>query len=181
MLRETDMQDYDVVKLCLEGKTQEFEKLVEKYQRLVYSIALNYLKDSALAEDASQEAFIKAFKHLRSYNPEFRFSTWLTRITTNTCSDMLRKRRDLTPLDEAFEIADKGETPEDYAVRKDKKEKLDYLVNALDPKYKQPLLLYHVSGLKYEEIAEHMRVPMSIVKNRIFRARKMLKEALEGY
>lgn len=175
------MQDYEIVKLCLEGRTEAFEMLVERYQRLVYSIALNYLKDPALSEDAAQEAFVKAYMHLRSYNPEFRFSTWITRITHNTCVDLIRKRKETTPIDDAFEVPDPRKTPEDMVIAKEKRKKLEWLVNQLDHKYKQPLMLYHVSGLKYEEIAACLDVPMSIVKNRIFRARKMLKELLEGY
>ncbi|MCX7774398.1 MAG: sigma-70 family RNA polymerase sigma factor [Clostridia bacterium] len=175
------MQDYDVIRLCLEGKTEAFEELVERYQRLVYSIALSYMKDPQLAEDAAQEAFIKAYTHIRSYNPEFKFSTWITRITYNTCIDSLRKKREMNPIEEAFEVADNAQTPEEALVSKDRRQKLGELINALEPKYKQPLMLYHASGLKYEEISEYLKVPMSIVKNRIFRARKMLKEALESY
>ncbi len=175
------MQDYEIIKLCLDGKTDAFEILVNRYQRLVYSIALNYLKDADLAEDAAQEAFIKAYTYLRSYRPEFKFSTWVARITHNTCIDHLRKRRETTPLDEAFEVTDCSMTPEDAAISKERRKKLEALINGLEPKYKEPLMLYHASGLRYEEIADLLKVPLSIVKNRIFRARKMLKAALEGY
>lgn len=175
------MQDYEIIKLCIEGKKDAFGQLVERYQRLVYSIALHAMKDAQLAEDASQEAFVKAYTHLASYNPEFRFSTWISRITVNTCTDFLRRRRESCPLDDAFEVADKDPSPEEKALGKERKKKLEELVAGLEPKYRQPLMLYHLSGLKYEQISDFLKVPMSIVKNRIFRARKMLKESLEGY
>ncbi len=175
------MQDYEIIRQCLDGKTDAFEELVNRYQRLVYSLALNYMKDAGLAEDVAQEAFIKAYTYLRSYSPEYKFTTWIARITHNTCIDHLRKRRETTPIDEAFEVPDHGTTPEDAAISKERRKKLEDLINDLDPKYKEPLMLYHSSGLRYEEIAELLKVPMSIVKNRIFRARKMLKAALEGY
>ena len=148
---------------------------------MVFSLALNYLKDAQLAEDAAQETFVKAYTHLASYNPEFRFSTWVARITTNTCTDMLRKKKEVCPIDDAFEVADSGDSPEDRVIGIEKKEKIESVINRLDPRYRQPLMLYHISGLKYDEIAEYLKVPMSIVKNRIFRARKMLRELMEGF
>lgn len=175
------MQDYDVIRLCLEGKSDAYEELVDRYQRLVYSLALNYINDPGLAEDAAQEVFLKAYTHLRSYNPEYKFSTWISKITQNTCVDILRKRRDVSPLDDAFEVTDKAQTPEEAAISRERKSKLEEMIKGLDTKYRDPLMLYHASGLKYDQIAEMLKVPMSIVKNRIFRARKMLKDAIEGY
>lgn len=175
------MQDCEIIRLCLDGEIDAFEELVNRYQRLVYSVALNYLKDADLAEDAAQESFIKAYTHLRSYNPEYKFSTWIGKIAYNTCIDILRKKRELTPLDEAAEVADKTDTPEEAAISNERKKKLEELINALETKYRQPLMLYHMTGLKYEEIAEFLKVPVSIVKNRLFRARKMLKEAFKEY
>lgn len=176
---EIEMQDYEVVRLCLEGRTEHFEILVDRYQKLVYSLALSYLKDPQLAEDAAQEAFTKAYKHLASYNPAFKFSTWIARITANTCTDLLRKKKDYCPIEEAFEVTDPKGTPEQQVIGKETKDRLKSLINRLDPKYKQPLMLFHAAGMKYEEIAEYLKVPMSIVKNRIFRARKMLRQAME--
>lgn len=176
---EKEMQDYEVVRLCLEGRTEHFETLVDRYQKLVYSLAWSYLKDVQLAEDAAQEAFAKAYKHLASYNPAFRFSTWIARITANTCTDFLRKRKEFCPIEDAFEVTDPEGTPEQHVIGRETKDRLEGLINRLDPKYRQPLMLYHLAGMKYEEIAEYLKVPMSIVKNRIFRARKMLRQAME--
>lgn len=174
-----EMQDYEVVRLCLDGRTECFETLVDRYQKLVYSLAWSYLKDPQLAEDASQEAFAKAYRHLASYNPKYRFSTWIARITANTCTDLLRKRRDVCPIEEAFEVTDPEATPEQQVIGRETRDRLETLINQLNPKYKEPLMLYHLSGMTYEEIAEYLKVPMSIVKNRIFRARKMLRQAME--
>jgi len=173
------MQDYEIVRLCLQGRTEYFERLVEKHQKLVYSLARTSLKDPQLAEDAAQEAFTKAYRHLASYNPEYKFSTWIARITSNTCTDLMRKRKDFCPIDDALEVTDPESTPEQQVIGRETKSRLEALIEGLDPKYKQPLMLYHMSGMKYEEIAEYLKVPMSIVKNRIYRARKMLKQAME--
>lgn len=173
------MQDYEAVRLCLQGRTEYFGILVERYQKLVYSMALSYLKDPQLAEDASQEAFVKAYRHLASYNPAYRFSTWIARITANTCSDMIRKRKEILPIDDALDLSDPGDSPERRVIGRETQKRLETLIENLDPKYREPLMLYHMSGMKYEEIAEYLKVPMSIVKNRIYRARKMLKKAME--
>ena len=173
------MQDYEIVRLCLQGRTEYFEKLVERYQKLVYSLARTSLKDPQLAEDAAQEAFAKAYRHLASYNPEYRFSTWIARITANTCTDFMRKRREFCPIEDALEVSDPEGSPERQVIGRETKKRLETLIEGLDPKYRQPLMLYHVSGMRYEEIAEYLKVPMSIVKNRIYRARKMLKRAME--
>ncbi|NLW02465.1 MAG: sigma-70 family RNA polymerase sigma factor [Clostridiaceae bacterium] len=173
------MQDYEIVRLCLQGRTEFFERLVDRYQKLVYSLAMTRLKDPYLAEDAAQEAFVKAYRHLASYNPEYKFSTWIARITANTCTDLLRKRKGFYPVDSAPEATDPEGTPEQHVITRETKKRLETLIDGLSPKYKQPLMLYHISGMKYDEIAEYLKVPMSIVKNRIYRARKMLREAME--
>jgi RNA polymerase sigma factor, sigma-70 family len=176
---EKEIQDYEAVNLCLQGRCEYFGILVDRYKRLVYSLALASLKDPQLAEDASQEAFVKAYRHLASYNPAYKFSTWIARITTNTCTDFLRKRKETCPIDDALELADSENTPERQVMGRETRDRLKVLIENLDPKYKEPLMLYHMSGMKYEEIAEYMNVPISIVKNRIYRARKMLKKAME--
>lgn len=177
------MQDYDIIKQCLDGNTNAFEELVERYQRLVYSMSLKYLKDTSLAEDTSQEVFIKAYTRLRSYNPEFKFSTWLSKITYNTCIDQMRRGKDkeVIHIQEDFEVEDSDYSPEETVIVKERKRKLEALISGLEQKYKEPLMLFHTSGLRYEEISKLLKVPITIVKNRIFRARKMLKEALKEF
>jgi RNA polymerase sigma factor (sigma-70 family) len=174
-MKEKKVEDIVIIEEILNGSRDSYGFIVERYERLVFSIAFNILHDRGLAEDVSQEAFMKAYLHLNSYNPEYRFSTWISRITMNTCTDVLRKRKDSLPIEEAETIADDAITPEETVIMADEAKGLMLHVNNLDEKYKDPLMMYHSQGLKYEEIARRLNLPMTIIKNRIFRARKMLR------
>lgn len=176
----TENNDMVIVQEVLDGDRNRFEVLVRRYERLVFSIALHALHDRDQAEDAAQNAFMKAYMHLDSYNPEFKFSTWLSRITLNTCIDMQRRNRESVPIEELELPASERETPEFIVTGRDETRRLLGMLDTLDEKYRAPLLLYYSGGKKYDEIAATLSIPMSMVKNRIFRARRMLREQLHA-
>jgi len=180
MERQTTWNETDIIANILAGDREQFSLLVSRYERLVLSITLRAMRERAAAEDAAQETFVKAYLHLDAYNPEYRFSTWISRIAQNTCTDMHRRHRESLGMEEAEWMPDPGPTPEDVAVEREQAETLAGHVAALDAMYREPLLMYHASGLKYDEIAERLEIPMSMVKNRIFRARRMLRARLAG-
>lgn len=176
------MEDKEIVERCLNGEIDCFSHLVTNYKRLVYSIALRLLKDPHLSEDVTQEVFIKAYRKLALYDTNLKFSAWIGRITHNTCIDMIRKDRNYLVADSDNPvIEDSEESADEYIIRKERKEWIEEQIRQLKPAYKTPLLLFHQGGLTYEEIAKSMNVPLSIVKNRIFRARKMLREKMNEY
>jgi len=177
------MEDKVIVEKCLNGDTDSFEYLVAKYKKLVYSIALRFLRDTHLAEDITQEVFFKAFRKLDMYDTNMKFSAWISRITHNTCIDTIRKNKNYSVAagDEPVMEDTEGESADEVLVKKEKKQWLEEQIRLLKPGYKTPLLLFHQAGLSYEEIAKTMNVPLSIVKNRIYRARKMLKEKMNEY
>lgn len=176
------MEDKAVVEMCLKGDTDAFKYLVAKYKKLVYSIAFRFLKDPYLAEDITQEVFFKAYRKLDMYDTSMKFSAWIGRITHNTCIDAIRKDKNYSvAASEDPIIEDTGESADEIVVKKEKKQWLEEQIRQLKPGYKTPLLLFHQAGLSYEEIAKSMNVPLSIVKNRIYRARKMLKEKMTEY
>lgn len=176
------MEDKLIVEMCLKGDTDSFEYLVTKYKKLVYSIAIRFLKDAHLAEDITQEVFFKAYRKLDTYDTNMKFSAWISRIAHNTCIDTIRKNKNYSvATSEDPIIEDTGEAADEVLVKKEKKQWLEEQIRLLKPGYKTPLLLFHQAGLSYEEIARSMNVPLSIVKNRIYRARKMLKEKMNEY
>lgn len=169
----------ELVQKCLGGERQAFELLVEKYKRLVYSVAMNMFKDKEDIYDVSQEIFLKIYKSLDKYNGEFKLSTWIVRISTNHCLDILRKKRPQTvPLEKVAEISRKKDTPEEKYIAQEEKRELREAIDNLPEKYKLLIVLFHKQGLSYNEIVEITGEPISIVKNRLFRARQMLKESL---
>jgi RNA polymerase sigma factor, sigma-70 family len=173
--------DYELVRECLDGNTESFSQLVTRYKKLVYSVVGRFTRDTEEAEDMSQEVLIKIYKSLGKYNPEFKFSTWTVKVATNICLDFVRKKKvNSISIDEYDSEITDDSTPEDMLL---KKEKVLFVRNAIDslPEiYRTPIVLYHHKGMSYKEIAVALGKPISIVKNRIFRARITLKESLSG-
>lgn len=176
---ESCLTDYEVVKKCINGKEHYFEILIKRYKNLVYSVILKMTNDSEEANDLAQEVFIKIYKNLDKYSEEYKFSTWVIRITTNHIIDYRRKKKHETvPIDEVVYDLSTENSPEKQYIIKEEKQRLHNLVNELPDIYKVPILLYHQNGLSYQEIADATNESLSKVKNRIFRGRKMLKNSL---
>ncbi|NLK97602.1 sigma-70 family RNA polymerase sigma factor [Defluviitalea saccharophila] len=173
------MEDYEIIQCCLQGKKEMFEELVSRYKNLVYSIILRMTNDPEEANDLAQEVFIKVYRNLDKYEPTYKFSTWIMRITTNLVIDSRRKQKQSTISVEEmpYEPSSEGGPEEEYLRQEKSNEVIDAL-NALPEMYRIPIILFHQQGLSYQEISDVINEPLSKVKNRIFRARKMLKEYL---
>jgi len=173
------LTDYEIIKTCQEGDPNAFSELVSRYKNLVYSIILRMVADKEEANDLAQEVFIKVYKNLDKYYPEFAFSTWIMRITTNHVIDTRRKKKHQTiSLDERQDLVLGELSPEVRYIEKERAQNLKQIVENLPTMYKVPIILYHQQGLSYQEIANVIEEPLSKVKNRIFRGRKLLKADL---
>ena len=174
------------------GDMQSFNRLVIAYQDMVYNQAFRMMGEFDAAEDATQEAFISAFKSIRNFRGGS-FKGWLLRIVTNACYDELRrrKRRPTTPLepldedDEEIEsphwIADPGESPEDSSERRELSLAIQNCLNQLPEEFKAVVILVDIQSIDYIEAAEIMRLPLGTVKSRLARARVRLRDCLQGY
>lgn len=170
------LSDYDIIKKCINGDEDFFEILIIRYKNLVYSIVLKMVSDREEANDLAQEVFIKVYKNLDKYSDEFKFSTWITRITTNHIIDYRRKKRcETVPIENADYNAKTYVSPESEYLKKEQKINLERLLEELPEMYKIPVVLYHQKGLTYQEIADVTNQSLSKVKNRIFRGRKLLR------
>lgn len=171
--------DYELVQDCVQGNTDAFEELLGRYKNLVYSVILRMVNDLDDANDLAQEVFIKTYKNLNKYSPEFKFSTWIIKIATNTVIDFRRKKKpDAIDIDEMiYEPADE-DTPEATYVQNEGKRVLSEAIKKLPEMYKVPIVLYHLEDMSYQEISEILNISLSKVKNRIFRGRKMLKDII---
>ncbi len=164
------------------GNKEAFGKIIEAYQTPVYNLAYRMLNNSGEAEEAAQEAFIRAYTRLESYNPDHKFSTWLLSITSNYCIDQIRKRRALLlSIDEPLAphpalMSDREEAPESQLVQSQQEEMVQSLLEGLEPDYREAVILRYWHELSYEEIAEVMDTSVSAIKSRLFRARKQLAE-----
>ena len=176
-----DFSDYDLIQKCLNEDKEYFSELISRYKNLVYSIILRMINDRDEVSDLAQEVFVKLYRNLHRYYPDYKFSTWVIRITTNHVIDYRRrKRQDTVSMDDAdFDISSE-DSPESVYIREEQRVMLKRMVNDLPDMYKVPIVLYHGEGLSYQEISEVIEEPLSKVKNRIFRGRRMLKESLLG-
>lgn len=173
------LTDYEIIQKCLLGEKDFFSELVSRYKNLVYSIILRMTTDAEESNDLAQEVFIKIYKNLDKYQTEFKFSTWVIRITTNHVIDFRRKKKQETvPIEDMEYELTASESPEDILIKKEQKENIENLVSNLPEMYRIPIILFHQQGLSYQEISDIINEPLSKVKNRIFRGRKILKEDL---
>jgi len=163
------------------GNTAAFTRLVEAYQKPVYNLAYRMLGDSAEAEEAAQETFLRAYTQFSTYQPGRKFSSWLLSIASHYCIDLLRRRR-LTWLSIEDEEAPAESLvtlefgPEDTMLQEEKETTVRKMLATLPPDYRLPVVLRYWYDLSYEEIAEAMHSTVSAVKSRLFRARTMLAD-----
>ena len=165
------------------GDKSAFGQLIEAYQGPVYNLAYRMLGNSGEAEEAAQEAFIRAYTRLDSYDPAHKFSTWLLSITSNYCIDQIRKRRAiLLSLDEPLPPhpalhSDNNKGPEAEFIAQEREELVQGLLSELPVEYRQAVVLRYWYDMSYEEIAELQKTTVSAVKSRLFRARRQLADA----
>lgn len=181
------VSDTDLVARAAAGEGDCFDVLVERYHRPIANFIFRMVNNYETALDLSQEVFIKVYGSLGRYNPEFKFSTWIYKIASNTAIDHLRKQSVIiSPLyavsgdDEEFElpIPAKGPSPERALERTERRAQIEEAISKLPHRYRELIVLRHVSELSYDEIAEVTGLPLGTVKNRIFRAREAMRKHL---
>ena len=183
------MEETTLIRDAKHGDLDAFNHLVLEYQDMLYNTAYRVLGDPALAADATQEAFISAFKKLKSYRGGS-FKAWLLRIVTNACYDELRrqKRRPQTPLepltDEGEEmetprwIADPSASPEEQLETAELDRAIQNCIENLPPDFRTVIVLTEIQGLDYKEAASALKTPLGTIKSRLARARSRLRDCL---
>lgn len=186
---ESSLEDDRLVAKAVKGDQDAFRSLLNKYQKPLYYHVVKMVKDHEQVEDLIQEAFVKAFDNLKSYNTNYAFSTWLYRITTNHTIDYLRKKKLKTmSIDEpvktgdgymSFQIEDEDAATDRKIIRKQRQNIIHEAIAGLPEKYRAVIEMRHLEELSYDEIAEALDLPLGTVKAHIFRAREMLYKALK--
>jgi RNA polymerase sigma-70 factor, ECF subfamily len=186
------LTDQEVVLLARGGREAAYRELVRRYERPVFALLFRMVRDRELAEDLAQETFVKALNAIDSYRPEFKFSSWIFKIANNAAIDHLRRRElDTLSLDgsphaetpeamqaTALQIGARQESPLDAVEAKELGGAIEAAIGRLRPEYRSCILLRHVEGRAYEEIAEILDLPLGTVKTYIHRARNELRLAL---
>ncbi len=188
------VSDQEVVEWALKGNERACRELVRRYERPVFSLVFRMVRHRERAEDLTQETFVKALNALESYRPDYKFSSWIFKIANNTAIDHLR-RKELETLsidgapdadsadtarESALQLRDAGESPLDELEARELGSAIERAIGQLRPEYRSCIILRHVEGYPYEEIAELLELPLGTVKTYIHRARNELKQVLES-
>lgn len=180
--------DKILIEKILKGKESSFEEIMRKYNKRIFNFTMRMVRDEQVAIELTQDFFIKIFTKLHKYNFEYKFSTWAYRICYNLVIDYIRKNQtyvDSLDDDRAYKkyaYANKHSIKEDGADVLEREEVKSYLwktVNSLPIKYKELILLRYIQELKYDEISEVTSLPIGTVKNRIFKAKDLLRKEIE--
>jgi RNA polymerase sigma-70 factor (ECF subfamily) len=171
------LTDDALIAAAVAGNGESFGTLVERYDRAVYHLAYRTLHDVEEAKDATQEAFMKAYRALHTFRPGAKFSTWIFTIVYHACCDRLARRKRLSDA-ELPDRADPAAGPEALAEASDDARRLRAAIEGLPEKYRTVITLFHLQGKQYEEIATVLDLPMGTVKTHLFRAKELLRKAL---
>jgi RNA polymerase sigma-70 factor (ECF subfamily) len=167
-----------LVQQALDGDAEAFGTLVTRYQHVMYTVALRMLGNAEDAKDVTQDAFVKAFRQLATFDTRYRFFSWMYRIVINECFNVIRSRRPLEPLD--LQFAGNG-NPFDSALAMERHEQIEAALQRLTPDYRAVVVLRHFAGQSYGEMAEALGIPEKTVKSRLYSARQLLGEMLLGW
>ena len=179
-----ELEDSELIAISISGSEDSFEELVRRYQRPIVSYIYRMLNDYDGSLDVAQEVFIKVYKSLERYSSDYKFSTWLYRIAHNAAIDHIRKR---SGKEQSLETENQEGTfqlqlesprpnPEQDREQSEWRVEIESVVKCLPTVYRELIVLRHSKDLSYGEIAEVTNLPLGTVKNRLFRAREMMRE-----
>lgn len=178
------LADGELIADAIGGSEIGFEELVRRYQRPITAYVFRMLNDYESALDVTQEVFIKVYNSLRKYSSEYKFSTWLYRIAHNAAIDHMRRNSNLAQSIETenedgtyqLQIESPLPSPEQDRERSEWRAEIEEVVRCLPDSYRELILLRHSQDLSYDEIADVTGLPLGTVKNRLFRARELMRE-----
>jgi RNA polymerase sigma-70 factor (ECF subfamily) len=183
--------DVELIAAVLQGNQERYGDLVERYEGRLVNYLFRLLRNLDEAHDLAQDVFLKVYQALDRYDSQYKFSTWLFRVARNAAIDQIRKRRvqlvsterggDSEAGGGTWEFPSPDANPYGDLRNKERGEALQKSIDALPWEYRELILLRHFGELSYEEIAKLKEMPLGTVKNKLFRARQMLKDELRGF
>ena len=186
------MSEQELLERCRKGNVEAFEQLIEAYQGKILNYCFRMLGNRSDAEDAAQEVFVKVYRFIGSFTGQSSFSTWLYKVASNVCFDILRKRKrrggeslslqQYTAEGEEFDLPleDDSYSPDRSFQRTEAQRVLKEALDKLSPEHRRVIILRDIEGLSYEEIAGIVGTAAGTVKSRINRARQILQKLLEN-
>jgi RNA polymerase sigma-70 factor (ECF subfamily) len=188
----TEYTDQEVVALAQQGSEAAYRELITRYQRPVFALIYRMVRDRELAEDLAQDTFIKVLNHIDSYRPEHKFSSWIFKIANNAAIDHLRRKQlntlslegapDALTADRqeatALQVSGGEESALEELEARELGTQIERAIGRLRPEYRACIIMRHVEGRPYEEIATALELPLGTVKTYIHRARNELRDLL---
>lgn len=180
-MKDAGTSDAALVEQCRQGNTRAFDELVGKYQKTLFNVALRMTADYDASEEVTQQAFVRAYERIASFDPRFKFFSWIYRILVNTALDHLEERRRHDRLGD--EVPSDEPDPSDLGEREDSEAMLQAGLMDLAAEQRAVIVLRHFEDLTYEEIGAVLDIPEKTVKSRLFSARMQLRAVLvkRGY
>ena len=185
----SEVDDSELARLAELGREPAFRELLIRYERPIFSLIYRMVRDRELAEDLAQETFVRAFNAIASYNSSYKFNSWIFKIASNHTINYLRKGKlDTVSIfgtsdeglgDRELQIKSITENPHEFTERRELGGRIEVAIGELREEYRMAILLYHVEGYSYAEIADIMDIPLGTAKTYLSRARKELKKHLE--
>lgn len=188
------MDEKELIKKIIKGEKEYFREIINKYKNVVYNHSRNFLRNTQEAEDATQEIFINIFNNLKKFRGDSKLSTWIYRITVNTCKNKLKQMKRIKANimeemtdednDESKKVLedikeDEEKEPDNIFAQKNLRSVIYKNMKTLSDEQRNVIILRDIDGLSYEEIAKIMKTSVSAVKSKLFRARENLREMLE--
>lgn len=179
-----NFSDSELIEITISGREDSFEELVRRYQRPITNYVYRMLGNYDASLDVTQEIFIKVYNSMTRYSSDYKFSTWLYKISHNAAIDYMRRHSvheqslEAENEDGVYQVQyeSKHLSPEQERERSEWREEIETVVKRLPSGYRELILLRHTQDLSYDEIADITNLPLGTVKNRLFRAREMMRE-----
>ena len=178
---QSSYTDNELVEQAMQGRTEAFSILVDRYRQKVFRTAMGFLHNADDAEDLTQEIFIKAWHALRSFDRKSAFSTWLYRISVNKAINQIRKNklRALAGINDEVNQTPDDESADDTITRKEQKKEIKKAINELNIKQKKAFVLFYYQELNMKEVADVLKMSQKAAESLVFRARKNLQKELQ--
>lgn len=183
------MNEEKIIKQLKSGDYSNYDKLVDSYKNRVFGMAYKFTNDYDEAQDLAQEVFLKIYRQIKNFREESKLSTWIYRISVNTCLDWKKKKERIKSInfssmvneenkDQTIDIKDESMLPDEIILQDEDQKQVHELIYQLSDKYKTVLIMYHFNEMSYQDISKALNIPERTVETRLYRARRMLKDKI---
>ena len=183
------MSEEEIIKQLKSGNYSNYDKIVDLYKNRVFGMAYKFTSDYDESQDLAQEIFLKIYRQIKNFRGESKLSTWIYRISVNTCLDWKKKKEKMKSInfsnmvnvenrDQIIDIKDESMSPDRVVLQDEDQKQIHKMIYELSDKYKTVLIMYHFNDMTYQDIAKVLDIPERTVETRLYRARRMLKEKI---